>query len=407
MTIDMKRPTIDALMRDCGVTSFPERWREFYDEVMASYEQNGCPLADASYYDALEKDYGVIGEHLPVFREAAEAIAAREPLARYLALLCRALEDRDLITSDLATLAFPADEENSLAVRMLPSLAMMQGMRYADGLMKEKGMPEDVRLRALRSILGCVGGYRIRHNGEYGCFAFGWFQLAYDAKLHVIGSLQIELDFASLEFFRAYENADDKIVSLAVDFPVHKSGFPLGSFRCEDEEGSFFADFVETDDAYIGYPYDENGLICKEKVTLPKSEWREKLVPGDPVVNLHIPSGVPFTPEALDETDEKIREFLAKYYPEYKYRAFYCGSWLLDPQLGDLLGEDSNIARFGRRFTPVSVKNDGYGVFRFAFLMPDNNFTFEELPEKTRLQRAIKQHYLDGKAIYGVHGFYF
>ena len=118
-------------------------------------------------------------------------------------------------------------------------------------------------------------------------------------------------------------------------------------------------------------------------------------------------SGVPFTPEALDETDKKIREFLAKYYPEYKYRAFYCGSWLLDPQLGDLLGADSNIARFGRRFTPVSVKNDGYGVFRFAFLKPDNNFAFEDLPEDTRLQRAVKKHYLDGKAIYAMHGFFF
>lgn len=403
----MNRPTIDALMRDAGVVSFPERWREFYDAVMEDYEKNGCPLADTSYYDALEKEYGLIGEHLPVFREAAKAIAARDGLARYLALLCRALCDRDKITSDLATLTFPKDEENSLAVRMLPSLAMMQGMRYADGVMKEKGMPEDVRIRALRSLLGCVNGYRVRHNGEYGCFSFGWFQLAYDAKLHVIGSLQIELDFPSMDFFRVYENKEGKIVSLANGFPVHRSGFALGSFRFEDEEGSFVAEFTETEDAYIGYSYDENGYVCKEKITLSKSEWHEKLMPGDSVVNLHIPSGVPFTPEALDETDGKIREFLAKYYPEYKYKAFFCGSWLLDPQLGDLLGVDSNIARFGRRFTPVCVKNDGYGVFRFAFLMPDNNFTFEELPENSRLQRAVKKHYIDGKAIYAMHGFYF
>jgi len=390
-----------------GVTTFPERWKTFYDEVMADYEQHGCPLATPAYYDALEAEYGILGEHLPVFKEAAEAVSKRDELARYLALLCRALCDRDKITSDLATLTFPTDGENSLAVRMLPSLAMMQGVRHADGVMKEKGMPDDVRAHALRSLLGCVNGYRIRHDGEYGCFAFGWFQLAYDAKLYVIGSLQIELDFRSMDFFRVYENDEGRIVTLANGFRVHRSGFPLGSFRFEDEEGSFVAEFAETADAYIGYPYDENGYVCKEKVTLPKSEWHEKLMPGDPIVNLHIPSGVPFTPDALDETDVKIREFLAKYYPEYKYRAFYCGSWLLDPQLGTLLGEESNIARFGRRFNPVSTQNDGYGVFRFAFLLPDNNFTFEELPEKTRLQRSIKQHYLDGKAIYGIHGFYF
>jgi len=403
----MKRPTIDALMRECGVTSFPERWRDFYDGVMADYEQNGAALADPAYYDALERDYGLIGEHLPVFREAAEAIAARDALARYLALLCHALTERDKITSDLATLTFPTDEENSLAVRMLPSLAMMQGMRYADGIMRARGIPDDIRKTALRSILGCVGGYRMRHNGEYGCFAFGWFQLAYDAKLYVVGSLQMELGFPSMDFFRVYENKEGRVISLANGFPVHRSGFALGSFRFEDEEGSFTAEFTETPDAYIGHPYDENGYVCKEKVTLPKSEWHERLMPGDPVVNLHIPSGVPFTPEALDETDGKMREFLAKYFPDYNYRAFFCGSWLLDPQLEGLLGENSNIVRFGRRFTPVCTKNDGYGVFRFAFLLPDNNFTFEELPERTSLQRAVKQHYLDGKAIYAMHGYFF
>jgi hypothetical protein len=102
-----------------------------------------------------------------------------------------------------------------------------------------------------------------------------------------------------------------------------------------------------------------------------------------------------------------MREFMATYFPDYAYKAFFCGSWLLDPQLGDLLGHDSNIALFGKRFTPVCTKNDGYGVFRFAFLKPDNNFAFEDLPEDTRLQRAVKKHYLDGKAIYAMHGFFF
>ena len=394
-------------MRASGVTTFPERWRDFYEDVMADYEANGCALATAAYYDALEAEYGLLGEHLPVFKQAAEEIAARDALARYLALLCRALRDRDQINSDLATLGFPKDEENSLATRMLPSLAMMQGFPYADGLMRARGIPDDIRTTALRSLLGCVNGYRMRHDGEYGCYAFGWFQLAYDAKLYVVGSLQLELGFPSMDFFRVYESNTGEVVSLANGFRVHKSGFALGSFRFEDEEGSFTAEFIETPDAYIGYPYDDKGLVCKEKVTLPRSEWHEKLMPGDPVVNLHIPSGVPFTPETLDETDRKMRDFLAEYFPDYAYRAFFCGSWLLDPQLADLLGEGSNIVRFGRRFTPVCTQHDGYGVFRFAFLMPDNNFTFEELPEKTSLQRAVKQYYLDGKAIYAMHGYFF
>lgn len=401
------RPTIEQVMGECGVTAWPNRWNAFYPQVMEKFEKDGCPLLTDVYYDALEQKYGLLGEHLPVFKQSATQVAAREPLARYLALLCYAMQDRSAFPKDLETLGLPKDEENSLASRMLPCLAMCQGFDYADGLMRTRGIPDDIRKTALRSILGCVNGYRMRHDGEYGCYAFGWFQLAYDAKLYVIGSLQIELDFPSMDFYRVYENERGEIVSLANGFRVHRSGFALGSFRFEDEEGSFTADFTETEDAYIGYPYDENGYVCKEKVTLSKNEWHKKLMPGDPVVNLHIPSGVPFTPEALDQTMVDIRAFLAAYFPDYKYQAFFCGSWLLDPQLGDLLGHDSNIARFGRRFIPVCTQNDGYGVFRFAFLMPDNNFTFAELPEKTRLQRLVKQHYLDGKAIYAMHGFFF
>lgn len=403
----MEKLTIESLMAACNVTKYPERWRTFFDEVMCDFDKNGCLYANPAQYDRIEEEYALLGEHLPVFKETARDITAREPLARYLALLCHALQDRDAFPKDLETLEFPTDEENSLAVRMLPSLAMCQGIYHADGVMLARGIPEDIRKRALRSIISCVNGYRIRHGGEYGCFAFPWFQLAYDAKLHVVGSLQIELGFSSMDFYRVYENAAGEIVSLANGFRVHRSGFALGSFRFEDEEGSFTATFEETADAYIGYPYDDKGYVCKEKVTLPKNEWHEKLVPGDPVINLHIPSGVPFTPEALDKTVDAMREFMATYFPDYAYKAFFCGSWLLDPQLGDLLGHDSNIALFGKRFTPVCTKNDGYGVFRFAFLKPDNNFAFEDLPEDTRLQRAVKKHYLDGKAIYAMHGFFF
>lgn len=404
----MKQWTLESLMAACNVTRYPARWDTFFDEVMADYDKNGFDYVRPAFYDEMNERFsGALSEHLEVFKQAAAEIGAREPLARCLALLCRAEDDRDTIMADLAEFTLPKDEEKSLAVRMLPALALCRGLFYVDNFMRKRGVPDEVRQRALLFPVKAVNGYRMRHNGEYGCFAFPWFQNAYSAKLYVIGSLQIELDFPSMDFFRVYENTAGEIITLANGFRVHKNGFALGSFRFEDEEGSFTATFEETADAYVGYPYDEKGYVCKEKVTLPKSEWHEKLVPGDPVVNLHIPSGMPFTPDALDETMKAIRAFLANCFPDYAYRAFVCGSWLLDPQLSDLLGPTSNIALFGKRFTPVCTKCDGYSVFRFAFLMPNNNFTFEELPESTRLHRAVKQHYLNGKAIYTMGGYFF
>ena len=114
-----------------------------------------------------------------------------------------------------------------------------------------------------------------------------------------------------------------------------------------------------------------------------------------------------FTPEALDETDAKIRAFLAKYYPEYKYRAFFCGSWLLDPTLVDLLGEETNISKFCKRFIPFGVKSAGTSPFGYVFHTYGNDINISALPEDSRLQRLLKKHYLEGKSIYDIFGVFF
>ena len=47
------------------------------------------------------------------------------------------------------------------------------------------------------------------------------------------------------------------------------------------------------------------------------------------------------------------------------------------------------------------------GVFNFVFKKPNNDFDIRDLPETTRLERALKAHYLGGKAIYEMYGYFF
>ena len=79
----------------------------------------------------------------------------------------------------------------------------------------------------------------------------------------------------------------------------------------------------------------------------------------------------------------------------------------MDPQLVELLGKKSNIAKFNLRFSKLVRKSPGNGVLNFIFLKPDNNFDLHSLPERTTLERKIKQHYLDGKFIYEQIGYFF
>ena len=201
--------------------------------------------------------------------------------------------------------------------------------------------------------------------------------------------------------------AGDRMI-LADGVTLHESGFALGAVGYEDESGAWEATVTETDEAWIGHPYRENGRVSKDSVTLPKEEWRVILAPEDDVISLHIPPDGSLSPESVDETIALTREFVARYLPDLNPRAFVCGSWMLDPQLEELMGEDSNIVKFGKRFMRMTQKSSGRDVFYFIFLKPHSaEFELEELPEHTRLERALKAHYLSGKVIYSTYGCFF
>ncbi|WP_306214848.1 acyltransferase domain-containing protein, partial [Actinoplanes sp. RD1] len=71
---------------------------------------------------------------------------------------------------------------------------------------------------------------------------------------------------------------------------------------------------------------------------------------GAGAVGLHIPEAGPLTPAAIDASLDEGRAFFPRHFPQERYDAFACGSWLLDPQLREYLPEESNIIRFQRRF---------------------------------------------------------
>jgi len=87
---------------------------------------------------------------------------------------------------------------------------------------------------------------------------------------------------------------------------------------------------------------------------------------GDPVMEVHIPAGEKLDPAECEKSIAMAKEFFAKYYPEFKYKYFTCHSWLLDPVLGEMLPEDSNILAFARMFDVVE-EEDSMAILRYVF----------------------------------------
>lgn len=117
---------------------------------------------------------------------------------------------------------------------------------------------------------------------------------------------------------------------------------------------------------------------------------------GDNILEIHI-QGVGRLD--IDECKRSIKEgrtFIAKYFPEFKYKHVTCDSWLLDPTLSEYLSPESNIIRFGNLFDRVeNVKSNV--LIRYLF---PHDMTEEKLSEavpSSSFAKKVKEAILSGK----------
>ncbi len=403
-----ERPTLEELMRSQNSTRWPARWSEVYDEVMDDFEKNGCVLLDPDYYDRIGEKYGMLRDFREDYKRAAIEIARDEGLSRVLALICDTMRHRTTAMAESNALELPHNADGSYDIKyeMITALAMTYMADYTYGILKERNLPEHQIDYAMNVFDGMIKTYKARNEGRAGAMSWAWYQLGVDAKLFDMGRLQIEMGAKFPIRATVYENANGDTLALAQNTTLHRDGQVLGSAGYEDAEGSWEPTVEETDTAYIGYAYDNYGFVKKEKLTLDKREWKKLIEPGDPMIALHIPPVSGMTPESIDRAFADTVEFAAKYYPEFEYKGFICGSWLMDLHIVDLIGEDKNISKFCKRFDRISIKSSARSVFSFVFLQTDvNNVDLAALPESTSLERALKSHYLGGSAIHEYYGY--
>lgn len=405
----MMRQSIEKLMESVGCEKWPERWREIYDQAMDDFDQSGCLLTDSGYYDALAEKYQVLQGELDTYKQAAIEVGQDENLARLLHLLYIALAQEEFNTADTAAFKLPCAPTETLQLGrdMLTGLAVCSQLPRCAERLRAKNIPEDVIRDVLRLPEKGLTTYRAHNGGVAGYDLLDWYQLAIAGKLFPMGRLEMELYGSFLGNACVFRNDRGESIALAHGLSVHRDGVALGAGKYEDAEGSWEANVLETETAWEGYPFGEDGLVQKKTVRLNKSQWQKVMSKGDAVVQLHIPGSGKLSEEAVSESIERMRTFLETYYPEFQYKAFSCASWLLNPKVADLVGEDSNIVRFGKRFQRLTWKIHGMGVFYFVFMQPSNDCNIENLQANTRLEKALKQYYLDGNRVHEMVGYFF
>ena len=142
------------------------------------------------------------------------------------------------------------------------------------------------------------------------------------------------------------------------------------------------------------YGLSECGWICKsikmelfrlgrlqfEPITLDKELLVDGTVipAGTPALSVHIPAGEPMTIPSCEASFAEAPAFFGIEKPVY-----VCGSWLLAPELPQLLPETSNIVQFQKFFHIINTFPSRQAEERtFGFVLDDAS----QYPETTSLQ---------------------
>ncbi len=124
---------------------------------------------------------------------------------------------------------------------------------------------------------------------------------------------------------------------------------------------------------------------------------------GDPIIEVHIPRESNLLREECLASLTQACVFFAKYFPEYKWKAFTCYSWLLDSELNGLLSAQSNIIQFQELFDVV-LEHEAEETLRYVFGCGVTKENIAEQECKTSLARKVRDKVLDGVAFHESYG---
>lgn len=396
----------EEFIKALGVAEMPALFGARYEETMAEYEKNGVFFLEESYIERLQSTFHMYRKKYEYVKSAAKRVRENDFLARYSLLLYHMQLDNNH-NGEIYFKKFPyGDGKNPADFEMAAHFSQLAFAEDVASYHRAHGVPEDIVLDTLNDLyeaglIVCVDCFE-REGMNPRCF--GWNQIYMNYRILRIGVLAFELRDHFTSAVTVFENGKKERIVLANDKDIAPNGQIAGSAGCE--EVAFHAAITETDEYFEGYAADpENAVYASTPVRLDKKEWRAVLQRENGIINVHIPSHVPLTPENANAAYARAWEVLPKCYPAFGAKVFTCFSWLLDPQLKQFLKPTSNLVAFQNKYHRFAMKAVGTDVYAFLFKKPvEKN---EDLCEDTSLQRAVKAHYLSGKYIYAQGGYFF
>ncbi|MEK7396552.1 MAG: acyltransferase domain-containing protein [Candidatus Poribacteria bacterium] len=283
----------------------------------------------------------------------------------------------------------------------------LSGIPKAQGFHKGRNIPEKVMLDTYSDTAIWARDYKDLH-GVWGMDTnvLPWL---YN---HLCGDLYrlVRLQFIqrSLGYrLKAFRNRlTRKVIVLAYEgITYRKDGQLDGTGEIYDPENRWTSRLLLDQDKVTGTPIHPNGFALCEEVTLPLDTWECILSPGDPILEVHIPTGSRMDFGDCGDSFHQAIDFFPRYFPDRPFRAFCCGSWLLNTQFQGMLPSDSNIVRFQREFYLFPILSGSRSGLDRIFRNGVKDIT--KAPRDTTLRRVVLDHLQAGGYLRGGGGLIF
>lgn len=365
----------------------------FYEEGVRLKEELGTAIVDKERLVALNNEYNIFRKWFGDVLKAADKIKDDDDILLYNYILAAIIRKR----ADVSVL--PPPDRGVIETDFSPMFGVLWFLEEAVEGLKSRNLEYRIISDTLNGLESEINAYYERHGRSGTRHCVGWLTMFVCGGIIRVGRLQYQ--FATLDNkIRVYEKDGDIQILIDGEY-MHKKGMVFGSAGQDDPVGRFYADISEENGSVTGYPADVYGRCFPKKITL--SGYREVLRYGDPIANVHIPAQEPFTAEMCETSFAEAETVLKKHYADYGCKAFHCNSWLLQRQMKDILGKDTNITRFAEMFRQAPALSKAEAVYSYLFhqtgVVPN-----ETLPEDTSMQRAVKVYLCEGNYFYEQSG---
>ncbi len=376
---------VESVLSELGLTEAAETVRPGWEESQQSLPLGEIEFLEPGFVQAMCAEFSVAAEGVAAAVAMAGRIASDPALRAYAWHYHRVLyggarpEWRRVHDWPLPEAVLGPETGLFCAVVFLSGLPRMHAEHRAHQI------PETVTRDTLSDVELGLG----THSSGMPAQDVQWFSEFLRAEIFRLGRLQFQPGPFDYDL-RAFRHASSGAVLALSEAGVRYR--PDGQLaRRGDSDGVWAATLDISEAGVVGYPILPTGRVIAQQVTLPAGEWRQVLAPGDIALHIHIPGGFPGgEPMDYDRCGDSLRramEFFPRYYPERDYRAFACGSWVLDTWLAGVLPPTSNMRRFQEEtYLFPSWANPRELIENVFGVLPDD---LAQAPRNTALQRAL------------------